>query len=72
VCGDGPPAAHGWEGAVKALEHAIGETPEVAPPLPQWRGVESRKVQDATARLLRARREGDQQAVEALQRVTTQ
>jgi hypothetical protein len=56
---DGPPTAHAWERALRELERAVKTTPELAPPLPTWSGLNHRRREDAVNlrnRLLRKRR----------------
>lgn len=47
---DGPAAEHAWEAALKTLERAYQQTPELEPPLPRWHGLQQRKQQDAVHR----------------------
>jgi hypothetical protein len=53
---DGPAPEHPWEPALKTLERAFTETPELEPPLPSWAGIEQRHRHDRTHRLLQLRR----------------
>jgi hypothetical protein len=53
---DGPAPEHPWEPALKTLERAFTETPELEPPLPTWAGIEQRHRHDRTHRLLQLRR----------------
>jgi hypothetical protein len=53
---DGPPPSYAWERQLKDLERAMLETPEVAPALPRWSGLEERQQHDRTHRLLQLRR----------------
>jgi hypothetical protein len=45
---DGVPASHPWEPAIRDLERAVRETPEIDPPAPRWTGLEHRKRADLT------------------------
>jgi hypothetical protein len=53
---DGPAPQHPWEQALKTLQRAFEETPEIAPPLPSWAGVEQQQQRDRSHRLLQLRR----------------
>ena len=47
---DGPAPQHPWEPALKALATAVQQTPELAPPLPTWQGIEQRQEPDQVHR----------------------
>ena len=56
---DGPDPEHAWEPALKALERAVHDAPELEPPLPGWQGLDQRQQQDRVHRragLMRKRR----------------
>ena len=56
---DGPAPEHPWEHALRQLQRAYQETPELDPPLPRWTGVQQRQQEDDVNRrasLLRKRR----------------
>jgi hypothetical protein len=56
---DGPAPEHPWEHALRQLQRAHQETPELDPPLPRWTGVQQRQQEDDVNRragLLRKRR----------------
>jgi hypothetical protein len=56
---DGPAPEHPWEHALRQLQRAYQETPELDPPLPRWTGLQHRQQQDDVNRrasLLRKRR----------------
>lgn len=61
---DGPPAAHEWESALLALERQVAQHPQIVAPRPRWLGRGQQAERDRTHRLLRARREGNQQVVD--------
>jgi hypothetical protein len=44
---DGPPGTHEWEPALRDLERAVRECPQLSPPLPRWLGTRHRHQQDA-------------------------
>ena len=53
---DGPASEHPWEAALKTLERACQQTPELDPPLPSWAGLEHRQQHHRTHRLLQLQR----------------
>jgi hypothetical protein len=56
---DGPAPSHPWESVLQDLTRVIQEHPEVAPPLPQWVGLQHRQLQGEQNRLERERRSGE-------------
>jgi hypothetical protein len=65
---DQGPAEHAFTHIIRELRHGLGEGNEVVAPVPYWQGRAHREQQDRTHRILRARREGSQLAVEEAQR----
>jgi hypothetical protein len=70
---DGPAPEHPWEHALRQLQRAHQETPELDPPLPRWTGLQQRQQEDDVNRrasLLRKRRltESEQAELERLDR----
>lgn len=53
---DGPEPQHAWESALMTLERAHQRTPALAPPIPQWRGLERRAAEDDAVRRLQLQR----------------
>jgi hypothetical protein len=65
---DGGPAEHPFTSILRSLRHALSEGATVPAPIPRWQGRAAQHQQDHSHRLLRAQRQGDQRAVEDLQR----
>lgn len=53
---DGPPPEHPWEAALRTLEGAHQQTPELKPPLPSRHGLQQREQQDNAIRFDKLRR----------------
>ena len=53
---DGPDPEHAWERALKALERAVHDTPQLKPLLPGWQGLDQRQQQDRIHRRVVLRR----------------
>jgi hypothetical protein len=47
---DGHPPEHPWEAALRTLEGAHQQTPELKPSLPSWHGLQQREQQDNAIR----------------------
>ena len=53
---DGSPSSHPWEAALKELERAVRETPELPAPLPRWLHRDFRDQQNDVAQREQQRR----------------